>query len=173
MKSTGETMGIDKSFAAAFGKGFIGSGSTLPKSGTVFLSVRDKDKSMAATIAQELLTVGFKVVCTRGTGEYLLAQGLPVGIVNKVHEGRPHIVDMMKDGNIQLVFNTTDGAQAITDSASIRKTALFGKIPYSTTMAGARAMAQAIATIIQTPEGLTVAPLQSYFAKKVGEKDAA
>ncbi len=173
MKSTGETMGIDKSFAAAFGKGFIGSGSSLPKSGRVFLSVRDKDKGMAASIAQELLTVGFKIVCTRGTGEYLQLQGLPVEIVNKVHEGRPHIVDMMKDGKIQLVFNTTDGAQAITDSASIRKTALFGKIPYSTTMAGARAMAQAIAAIIQTPHGLDVAPLQSYFAKADGKKDAA
>jgi len=173
MKSTGETMGIDTSFAAAFGKGFIGSGSTLPKSGTVFLSVRDRDKPMAAVIAQELLTVGFKVVCSRGTGEHLQLQGLPVEIVNKVHEGRPHIVDMMKDGRIQLVFNTTDGAQAILDSASIRKTALFGKIPYATTMAGARAMAQAIATVIRTPGGLTVAPLQSYFAKKVGKQDAA
>ncbi len=173
MKSTGETMGIDKNFAAAFGKGFIGSGSSLPKSGRVFLSVRDKDKGMAATIAQELMSVGFKIVCTRGTGEYLQLQGLPVEIVNKVHEGRPHIVDMMKDGKIQLVFNTTDGAQAITDSASIRKTALFGKIPYSTTMAGARAMAQAIATIVQTPSGLDVAPLQSYFAKGNAKQDAA
>ena len=173
MKSTGETMGIDKNFAAAFGKGFIGSGSSLPKSGRVFLSVRDKDKGMAATIAQELLTVGFKIMCTRGTGEYLQLQGLPVEIVNKVHEGRPHIVDMMKDGMIQLVFNTTDGAQAITDSASIRKTALFGRIPYATTMAGARAMAQAIARIIQTPQGLDVAPLQSYFAKPDTKKDAA
>ncbi len=173
MKSTGETMGIDRSFAAAFGKGFIGSGSSLPKSGRVFLSVRDKDKQLAATIANELLGVGFTIVCTRGTGEYLQLQGIPVEIVNKVHEGRPHIVDMMKDGKIQLVFNTTDGAQAITDSSSIRKTALFGKIPYSTTMAGARAMAQAIATIIKTPGGLTVAPLQSYFAQFSAKKDAA
>lgn len=173
MKSTGETMGIDKTFAAAFGKGFIGSGSTLPKSGTVFLSVRDRDKPMAAVIANELLGVGFKVICTRGTGEYLQLQGLPVEIVNKVHEGRPHIVDRMKDGQVQLVFNTTDGAQAIADSASIRKTALFGKIPYSTTIAGARAMAQAIAAMIKTPGGLTVAPLQSYFAKLADKKDAA
>jgi carbamoyl-phosphate synthase large subunit len=173
MKSTGETMGIDTNFAAAFGKGFIGSGSTLPKSGTVFLSVRDRDKPMAAVITQELMTVGFKVLCTRGTGEYLQLQGLPVEIVNKVHEGRPHIVDMMKDGRVQLVFNTTDGAQAIVDSASIRKTALFGKIPYATTMAGARAMAQAIAARVQSPSGFGVAPLQSYFAKLDGKKDAA
>jgi len=173
MKSTGETMGIDRNFAAAFGKGFIGSGSTLPKTGTVFLSVRDRDKASAATIAQELMAVGFKIVCTRGTGEHLQALGLPVAIVNKVHEGRPHIVDMMKDGHIQLVLNTTDGAQAIADSASIRKTALFGKIPYATTIAGSRAMAQAITARIQSPDGFGVAPLQSYFAKKVGKKKVA
>ncbi len=173
MKSTGETMGIDTSFAAAFGKGFIGSGSTLPKKGTVFVSVRDRDKAGAADIAQQLLSVGFKVVCTRGTGEHLQSLGLGVDIVNKVHEGRPHIVDMMKDGNIQLVFNTTDGAQAIADSASIRKTALFGKIPYATTMAGSRAMTAAIVAKLATSEGFGVAPLQSYFAKKVGKKDAA
>jgi carbamoyl-phosphate synthase large subunit len=173
MKSTGETMGIDRNFAAAFGKGFIGSGSTLPKSGTAFISVRDRDKEAAATIAQELISVGFTVVCTRGTGEHLQALGIPVEIVNKVHEGRPHIVDMMKDGLVQLVFNTTDGAQAIADSASIRKTALFGKIPYATTIAGSKAMAQAIAAIIRTPGGLTVAPLQSYFAKTGEKKDAA
>jgi carbamoyl-phosphate synthase large subunit len=173
MKSTGETMGIDRNFAAAFGKGFIGSGSTLPKSGTAFISVRDRDKEAAATIAQELISVGFTVVCTRGTGEHLQALGIPVEIVNKVHEGRPHIVDMMKDGLVQLVFNTTDGAQAIADSASIRKTALFGKIPYATTIAGSKAMAQAIAARIKSPDGFGVAPLQSYFAKKLGKKDAA
>ncbi|MDX2096125.1 MAG: carbamoyl-phosphate synthase large subunit [Alphaproteobacteria bacterium] len=173
MKSTGEAMGIDRTFAAAFGKGFIGAGSTLPQAGNVFLSVRDRDKPMAAVIAQELLAVGFRIVCTRGTGEHLQLQGLPVEIVHKVHEGRPHIVDRMKDGQIQLVFNTTDGAQAILDSASIRKTALMGKIPYSTTIAGARAMAQAIATMVKTPQGFTVAPLQSYFLKPGGKRDAA
>ncbi len=134
MKSTGESMGIDRHFASAFAKGFIGAGSTLPRTGTVFLSVKDRDKSMAATVAQELLTLGFKVVCTRGTGEYLQQQALPVEIVNKVHEGRPHIVDMMKDGKIHLVVNTTEGTQAIADSSSIRRTALLGKIPYSTTI---------------------------------------
>jgi carbamoyl-phosphate synthase large subunit len=173
MKSTGETMGIDKNFAAAFGKGFIGSGSTLPKSGTVFLSVRGRDKPMAASIARDLMAAGFGVVCTRGTGEYLLSQGIAVEIVNKVHEGRPHIVDRMKDGQIQLVFNTTDGAQAIADSASIRRTALFAKIPYSTTISGARAMTQSIMAMVKTPGGLSVAPLQSYFAKATDKKDAA
>jgi carbamoyl-phosphate synthase large subunit len=173
MKSTGESMGLDRHFASAFAKGFIAAGSTLPKTGTVFLSVKDRDKSMAATVAQELLTLGFKVVCTRGTGEYLQQQALPVEIVNKVHEGRPHIVDMMKDGKVHLVFNTTEGAQAIADSASLRRTALFGKIPYSTTMSGARAMVQAIAAIAQTKGGLSVAPLQSYFSKAASKKDAA
>ena len=165
MKSTGETMGLDRHFAAAFAKGFIGSGSTLPRSGTVFLSVKDRDKPMAATITQELLQLGFEVVCTRGTGEYMKMQGLNVSIVNKVREGRPHVIDAMKDGKINLVFNTTEGAQAIADSSPIRRTALFGKIPYSTTISGARAMVQAIAAINTSPHGLDVAPLQSYFAE--------
>ena len=173
MKSTGESMGLDRHFAAAFAKGFIGSGSTLPKTGTVFLSVKDRDKRAAADLTRDLLALGFQVVCTRGTGEYLSEQGLPVTIINKVHEGRPHIVDAMKDGNIHLVFNTTEGARAIADSASIRRTALLGKIPYSTTLSGSRAMVQAIAAIAQTSGGLAVAPLQSYFVKNAGKKDAA
>ena len=173
MKSTGETMGLDRNFAAAFAKGFIGSGSTLPKTGTVFLSVKDGDKAASAGIAKDLLALGFKVVGTRGTAEYLRGVGHDVGTVHKVREGRPHIVDIMKDGGIQLVFNTTEGTQAIADSAAIRKTALFGKIPYSTTMSGARAMVQAIAEIAGAQDGLQVAPLQSYFAKYAAKKDAA
>ncbi|PZP87229.1 MAG: carbamoyl phosphate synthase large subunit [Azospirillum brasilense] len=173
MKSTGETMGIHRDFASAFAKGFIGSGSSLPKSGTVFLSVKDRDKPMAASIAQDLLALGFKVVCTRGTGEYLQQQKLPVEIVNKVREGRPHIVDIMKDGGIQMVFNTTEGAQAIADSAEIRRTALLGKIPYSTTIAGSRAMVQAIAALYKTSEGLPVVPLQDYVAKTNAKRNAA
>jgi len=173
MKSTGETMGIHRDFASAFAKGFIGSGSTLPKSGTVFLSVKDRDKPQAISLAHDLLAQGFKVVCTRGTGEYLQAQGVDVQIVNKVREGRPHIVDIMKDGGIQLVFNTTEGAQAIADSASIRRTALFGKIPYSTTLSGSRAMVQAIAALYATPEGLPVVPLQDYVAATIASRKAA
>ena len=164
MKSTGETMGLDRDFAAAFGKGFIGSGSTLPKSGKVFLSVKDHDKQAAEQIARDLLAQGFEVVCTRGTGQHLQAQGIAATIVNKVREGRPHIVDMMKDGQIAMVFNTTEGAQAIADSSSIRRTALFGKIPYSTTLSGARAMVMAIAAIGRARGGLDVFPLQSYVA---------
>ncbi|MFM9890481.1 MAG: carbamoyl-phosphate synthase large subunit [Rickettsiales bacterium] len=164
MKSTGETMGIDRDFGAAFAKGFIGSGSTLPKTGTVFLSVKDRDKIHAEAIARDLLALGFAVTCTRGTGEHLKAQGIGVSIVNKVREGRPHIVDAMKDGHIALVFNTTEGAQAIADSASIRRTALFGKIPYSTTLSGARAMVQALASLSRSAKGLDVCPLQSYVS---------
>ena len=164
MKSTGETMGIHADFPSAFAKGFIGSGSSLPKTGTVFLSVKDRDKHAAIEIARDLLALGYKVICTRGTGEFLQQQDVPVEIVNKVREGRPHIVDRMKDGEVQLVLNTTEGAQAIADSASIRRTALFGKIPYSTTLSGARAMVQAIAALYRTPEGLEVYPLQSYVA---------
>ncbi len=163
MKSTGESMGIDREFASAFAKGFIASGSSLPKTGTVFLSVKDRDKEIAAEIATQLLKLGFSIICTRGTGEFLKGRGLEVGIVNKVREGRPHIVDLMKDGKVHLVFNTTEGARSIADSASIRKTALFGKIPYSTTIRGARAMTQAIAALAATPGGPGVRPIQEYL----------
>jgi len=173
MKSTGETMGLDKDFASAFAKGFIGSGSTLPRDGAVFLSVRDGDKPAAAVVAQELITLGFRVVCTRGTGEYLQLQGLPIEIVNKVREGRPHVVDAMKDGRIAMVFNTTEGTASIADSYSIRRTSLLGKIPYSTTISGARAMVQAIAAIAKAgPKGLDVSPLQSYVGAIVAKKAA-
>ena len=114
------------------------------------------------------------MVCTRGTGQYLHEKNLAVTIVNKVHEGRPHIVDAMKDGAIAMVLNTTEGEKAIADSASIRRTALFGKIPYSTTISGARAMVQAIAAIANAPEGLQVMPLQEYVKKaEVLKKDVA
>ena len=173
MKSTGEAMGIARDFASAFAKGFIGGGSTLPSDGTVFISVKDRDKATAALITQQLLARDFKVVATRGTGEYLIKQGLNVTIVNKVHEGRPHIIDLMKDGKIAMVLNTTEGARAIADSASIRRTALFSKIPYSTTISGAQAMVQAIAAIQESKGGLGVAPLQYYLAKPTAHEDAA
>jgi carbamoyl-phosphate synthase large subunit len=173
MKSTGEAMGIAHDFASAFAKGFIGGGSTLPREGTVFISVKDRDKATAALITQELLALDFKVIATRGTGEYLQKNGLNVAIVNKVHEGRPHIVDLMKDSKIAMVLNTTEGARAIADSASIRRTALFAKIPYSTTISGAQAMVQAIAAIRANPAGLGVAPLQTYLAKAAAKQDAA
>ncbi len=160
MKSTGEVMGLDTDFGRAFAKSQIGGGTKLPLKGTVFISVKDTDKQYAARPAADLIAMGFDIVATRGTAKYLQAIGLPVRIVNKVLEGRPHIVDEMKNGDISLVFNTTDGAQALADSASIRKTALQMKIPYCTTMAGAAAVTQAIASL--KSGSLEVAPLQSY-----------
>ena len=117
----------------------------------MFISVRDADKAGAPGPAAQLIAMGFDIVATRGTAKYLQAAGLPVRIINKVLEGRPHIVDAMKNGEIHLVFNTTDGAQALTDSASIRRTALQMKIPYYTTMAGAAAVTQAIHSLKPAP----------------------
>jgi carbamoyl-phosphate synthase large subunit len=160
MKSTGEVMGLDSDFGRAFAKSQIGGGTKMPLSGTVFISVKDADKPIAIQPASLLIEMGFTIVATRGTAKWLESAGLPVRIVNKVLEGRPHIVDEMKNGDICLVFNTSDGAQALTDSASIRKTALQLKIPYCTTMAGAAAVVLAIQSL--RGGSLEVAPLQSY-----------
>jgi carbamoyl-phosphate synthase large subunit len=160
MRSTGEVMGLDTNFGRAFAKSQIGGGVKLPLSGTVFISVKDADKEWAGAPAEQLVGMGFDIVATRGTARFLEARGLPVRVVNKVLEGRPHIVDAMKNGEISLVFNTTDGAQALSDSSSIRKTALQMKIPYCTTMAGAAAVTEAIHAL--KSGSLEVAPLQSY-----------
>jgi carbamoyl-phosphate synthase large subunit len=160
MRSTGEVMGVDATFGRAFAKSQIGAGLKLPLNGSVFISVRDADKRIAIEPAREMLALGFEIIATRGTADALEAAGLPVKRINKVLEGRPHVVDALKNGEIHLVFNTTDGAQALTDSMSIRRTALTMKVPYYTTMAGAAAAAQAIAAL-QTGS-LEVAPLQSY-----------
>ena len=161
MKSTGEVMGLDTDFGRAFAKSQIASGIRLPQSGTVFVSVRDHDKEALAPIAERLVALGFNLVATRGTARELAAKGIPARAVNKVLEGRPHIVDEMTDDGVQLVFNTTDGSHAIRDSFSIRQTALTRDIPYYTTIAGARAAVQAIAAL--RTGALEVAPLQSYF----------
>ena len=160
MKSTGEVMGIDTTFERAFAKSQIAAGLTLPNSGTVFISVRDVDKEKIVAPARRLIDMGFKIVATGGTATYLQEQGVPITRVNKVYEGRPHIVDAMKDGSIDLVFNTTEGAQALKDSLSIRRTALMQKIPYYTTVAGSQAAVQAIAALRTTT--LDVAPLQAF-----------
>ncbi|GIK99215.1 MAG: carbamoyl-phosphate synthase (glutamine-hydrolyzing) [Alphaproteobacteria bacterium] len=161
MKSTGEVMGIDRDFGLAFAKSQLGAGVRLPEKGTVFISVKDRDKGAMVEIGRRLIGMGFELVATAGTATYLASQGIPVKRINKVLEGRPHIVDAMKSGEVQLVFNTTEGAQAMADSFSLRQTALLGNIPYYTTVAGARAAVAAIAAL----EGgdLEVAPLQSYF----------
>ena len=145
MRSTGEVMGWDVSFPLAFLKAQMGAGTHLPTEGRVFVSVRDMDKTDAlAAAARSLTALGFTFVATRGTASWLNGQGVACDTVNKVYEGRPDIVDMLKDGQIALVFNTTEGAQAVEDSREIRKVALYDKIPYFTTAAGAIAAAQAI-----------------------------
>ncbi|MCC7259453.1 MAG: carbamoyl-phosphate synthase large subunit, partial [Alphaproteobacteria bacterium] len=162
MKSTGESMGIDTDFGKAFAKAFIGGGSQEPPTeGTVFLSVKEGDKPAAVEIARGLIALGLDVVSTRGTALHLAGKGVKVGTVHKVLEGRPDIVDMIKDGHIALVINTTEGAQAIKDSFSIRRTALMMNVPYTTTIPGARALIQAIQAM-QGLKKLDVQPLQAY-----------
>src|ERR1700754_52478 len=160
MRSTGEVMGVDTSFARAFAKSQIGAGTRLPVGGTVFISVKDADKTDIVPPARDLVAMGFSLVATGGTAKALTAAGLPVTTINKGLEGRPHVVDALKNGEIHLVFNTTEGAQALADSMSIRRTALTLKVPYYTTLAGAKAATEAIAAL--KGQSLEVAPLQSY-----------
>ena len=161
MKSTGEVMGLDADFGRAFAKSQLGSGVTLPLSGTVFVSVRNHDKRGLIEPCRRLHKMGFTLLATRGTAAALAHAGLPVETVNKVLEGRPHVVDRMLSGDVQLVFNTTEGAREIADSFTLRRTALADNIPYYTTVAGARAAVEAIAAL--KAGGLDVAALQSYF----------
>jgi carbamoyl-phosphate synthase large subunit len=160
MRSTGEVMGADENFARAFAKSQIGAGTRLPTGGTVFISVKDGDKDLVEGPARELVGMGFTLVATRGTAKVLEGLKLPVTQINKVREGRPHVVDAMKNGEIHLVFNTTEGREALSDSSSIRRAALTMKVPYYTTMAGAKAATQAITALREG--SLEVAPLQSY-----------
>ncbi len=160
MKSTGEVMGVDASFAMAFAKAQIAAGTLLPLQGKVFLSVRDHDKALALPIARRLTENGFPIVATRGTAAYLHNAGLTVEIVNKVQEGTPHIVDAIRAGGIALVINTTEGAHAIADSFSIRRSALECRVPYFTTIAAAGAATDGIARLRQGL--LSVQPLQEY-----------
>ncbi len=161
MRSTGEVMGLDSSFDRAFLKAQIGCGAPLPEDGTIFISVKDGDKEAMAPVAKALIDLGYKIIATHGTAAYFVEQGLEVQGVNKVREGRPHIVDSMRSGEVQLVFNTTEGAKAIADSFELRRGALNSSIPYYTTVAGAAAAVQAINAM--KAGQLDVAPLQSYF----------
>ncbi|MEO1251040.1 MAG: carbamoyl-phosphate synthase large subunit [Pseudomonadota bacterium] len=160
MRSTGEVMGIDASFAKARLKSLIASGARMPTTGTVFVSLKDSDKAGMIDAAATLLEMGFKIIATRGTADFFAEKGLDVARVNKVLEGRPHIVDALKNGEVDLVFNTTEGAQAVKDSRSIRITALAQKIPCITTAAGARAAVRAIQALREG--GVEVKPLQAY-----------
>lgn len=145
MKSTGEVMGVGDSFAEAFYKAQLAAGENLPKRGRAFVSVRDADKVALIEIAKSLVAQGFELVATRGTAKVLKSANIDVAIVNKVVEGRPHIIDMLKNGEIKYILNTTEGKQAIADSASIRRSALQQKVYYSTTLAAANAFCQALA----------------------------
>jgi carbamoyl-phosphate synthase large subunit len=160
MRSTGEVMGIDSDFPRAFMKSMLASGTRLPTSGTAFLSVRDADKPAVVEIARRLIHLGFALVATHGTAAFLRGYGLVVTGINKVLEGRPHIVDAMDNREIQLVINTTEGAQAILDSQSLRRAALMNGIAYQTTLRGAKAALEAIA--VAKRGDLRVAPLQHY-----------
>jgi len=160
MKSTGEVMGIDQSFGLAFAKSQIAAGQDLPLSGTVFISVKDEDKLSLLETAFILYDVGFRIFATRGTSAYLEEHGISNTTVNKVREGRPHIVDMIKNGQIDLVINTTSSKRAVSESYSIRRTALTFNVPYTTTMAGARATALAIQSMVNGR--LEVKTLQEY-----------
>ncbi|HKZ96098.1 MAG TPA: carbamoyl-phosphate synthase large subunit [Hyphomicrobiaceae bacterium] len=163
MRSTGEVMGLDRDFAVAFGKSQLGAGQTLPTSGTVFVSVKDADKDRIVAPLRELRAMGFRVIATRGTKRHLEENGVQCELVNKVLEGRPHIVDVMKNGEVALVFNTTEGAKALADSKDIRRTALLHHIPYYTTLAGAIAVTRAIKAL--KADILKVAPLQAYVGR--------
>ena len=160
MRSTGEVMGLDTNFATAFAKSQIGGGTLLPIEGTAFISVRNDDKNKIVSLAAELLELGFKILATSGTCKLLEENGLSVTQVNKVLEGRPHIVDAMKDATVDLVINTTEGEQSLADSKSIRRTALEMKIPYFTTIAAAEAAISGIKAVRAGP--LNVRSLQDY-----------
>jgi carbamoyl-phosphate synthase large subunit len=163
MKSTGEVMGIDTNFEIAFAKSQIGGGTRLPRSGTVFVSVRDVDKQPKVVSAIKLLTErGFRVIATSGTQRFLVAEGVQADRVLKASEGRPNIVDAIRNGDVQLVFNTTEGVQALEDSKSLRQAALLHKVPYYTTLSGAVAAAQGIKAYLEGD--LEVRALQTYFA---------
>jgi carbamoyl-phosphate synthase large subunit len=161
MRSTGEVMGLDRDHALAFAKSQLGAGTGIPRSGTAFISLRDSDKPRILAAARTLSRLGFRITATSGTQRFLAENGISCTRVNKVLEGRPHVVDLIKNGEIDLVFNTTEGAKALEDSKSLRRAALLGKVPYYTTLAGALAAVRAI--VAYQAGALEVRPLQAYF----------
>jgi carbamoyl-phosphate synthase large subunit len=163
MKSTGEVMGLDVDFAHAFAKAQFGCGADLPTTGTVFVSVKDSDKQAILEPSRIMVECGLTLLATGGTARFLEENDVPVRQINKVLEGQPHIVDAIINGEVQLIFNTTEGRKALEDSFSLREAALAMGVPYYTTAAGVRAAALAIRTLKQGT--LEVAPLQSYFKR--------
>ncbi len=162
MRSTGEVMGLDYDYALAFAKAQLGAGVDLPRDGTLFVSVRDEDKQRILAPVKRLAELGFKVLATGGTARFLGENGVAAQKINKVQEGRPHVEDAIRNRQVQLVFNTTDSAKAISDSKSLRRATLMQKVPYYTTLSGADAVAEAIAAL--KAGSLEVRPLQDYFA---------
>jgi carbamoyl-phosphate synthase large subunit len=160
MRSTGEVMGIDLSYDMAFAKSQIGAGMRIPLAGTVFVSVRDADKAKIVPAMRKLIDLGFKVCATRGTQRYLESKGLDCTRINKMLEGRPNVVDALKNGAIQLVLNTTESKASESDSKPIRQTALLQRVPHYTTLPGILAVTKAIAA--QKAGTLDVKPLQAY-----------
>ncbi len=163
MKSTGEVMGIDTGFAKAFAKSQLGAGNKLPMAGTIFVSVKDSDKEIILPGIRKAIDLGFKIVATGGTANYMIEHGLEVDIVNKVAQGRPHIVDKIKDNQVDLVFNTTEGWQSLKDSQPIRASSLNSRIPYYTTATASVAVIEAIEALKN--EVLEVRSLQDYYSK--------
>ena len=163
MRSTGEVMGIDSDFGRAFAKGELGAGERLPLSGTVFVSVNDRDKVPVVPVVKDLIDLGFSVMATNGTRHILQEHGLEVELVLKLHEGRPNVLDAIKNQKIQLIVTTPSGGEAATDGRLIRRSALAYKIPIVTTIAGAKATAAAIRALQSQP--LQVKALQDYIKK--------
>jgi carbamoyl-phosphate synthase large subunit len=162
MKSTGEVMGIDEDFGIAFGKSQIACGNSIPLSGKVFISLKDKDKLSSVRIVKKIIELGLSVIATRGTAQYLKEHGLDVEIINKVAEGRPHIVDLIKNREIHFIINTVSGAQAQRDSFSIRQSALQYNVPFTTTISGALSAVHAIEMFKHKTIGIQ--SLQEYHA---------
>jgi carbamoyl-phosphate synthase large subunit len=162
MRSTGEVIGLDRNFDMAFAKSQLGAGMRIPLAGTVFVSVKESDKTRVLPAIKKLAELGFAIRATGGTHAYLESKGIVTAKINKVQEGRPHVVDAIKNGDIQLVLNTTESKSSESDSKSIRQTAVMQKVPYYTTLPGILSVTKAIAA--QKADTITVKPLQDYFA---------
>jgi carbamoyl-phosphate synthase large subunit len=161
MRSTGEVMGLDRTYDMAFAKSQLGAGMRIPQSGTVFVSVNDPDKAKILPAIRKLVDLGFSIKATGGTQSFFESKGIPSTKINKVLEGRPHVVDAIKNGEIQLVLNTTESKASESDSKSIRQTAMLQKVPYYTTLPGILSATKAIAA--QKADTIQVRPLQDYF----------
>lgn len=161
MRSTGEVMGIDSNFGTAYAKAELGASQRLPREGMVFVSTNNRDKGLVVSVVQEFIDLGFKIVATSGTRQVLKEHGVEVELVYKLHEGRPHVLDWIKNGQIQLIINTPSGEEAQSDGRTIRRAALMYKIPIVTTIAGAKATAAAIRSM--QSQALAVKALQDYF----------